>query len=163
MKETQIRMEEYTSLTMNTSMLILNFFILAIGSCGGPMVMRLYYIRGGKRIWFTSFLETGGWAIIIIPLLFNYTRRRRNTKTPTTIILMTPQVFVLSAVIGILTGLDDYLYAYGVAKLPVSTASLILASHLAFTAVFAFLLVRQKFTAYTVMNESISSHLKFQC
>ncbi|PKI47286.1 hypothetical protein CRG98_032319 [Punica granatum] len=56
---------------------------------------------------------------------------------------MKPFLFVASAVVGILTGLDDYLYAYGAARLPVSTSSLIIASQLAFTAGFAFLLVKQ--------------------
>ncbi|KAF3976503.1 hypothetical protein CMV_000327 [Castanea mollissima] len=57
---------------------------------------------------------------------------------------------IASAVIGVLTGLDDYLYAYGVKRLPVSTSSLIIATQLAFTAIFAFLLVRQKFTSYNI-------------
>ncbi|XP_062164715.1 purine permease 1-like [Alnus glutinosa] len=63
---------------------------------------------------------------------------------------MKPTLFIASAGIGILTGFDDYLYAYGVARLPDSTSSLIIASQLAFTAGFAFLLVRQKFTSYSI-------------
>ncbi|CAM8942950.1 unnamed protein product [Rhodiola kirilowii] len=59
-------------------------------------------------------------------------------------------LLVGSAFIGVITGLDDYLYAYGVARLPVSTSSLIIASQLAFTAFFAFLLVKQKFTSYSI-------------
>lgn len=63
---------------------------------------------------------------------------------------MTPPVFFASAIIGILTGLDNYLYAYGVGRLPVSTSSLVIASQLAFTAAFAFLLVKQKLTSYSL-------------
>lgn len=63
---------------------------------------------------------------------------------------MKPPLFIASAVIGVLTGLDDYLYACGIKRLPVSTSSLIQSSHLAFTAVFAFFLVKHKFTAYSV-------------
>lgn len=47
---------------------------------------------------------------------------------------MKPRLFFASAVIGVLTGLDDYLYAYGIAKLPVSTAAIVIASQLGFTA-----------------------------
>ncbi|KAL3824351.1 hypothetical protein ACJIZ3_020380 [Penstemon smallii] len=146
-------MEIHTTTTTTTSatkrtLLIINCLILAVGHCGGPMIMRLYFIRGGKRIWFTSWLETGGWPIMLIPLLIAYTRRRSTTNTK--LILMTPRVFTAAAVIGILTGLDDYLYAYGVARLPVSTTALIIATQLAFTAGFAFILVKQKFTAYTI-------------
>ncbi|KAL4574923.1 hypothetical protein LXL04_021763 [Taraxacum kok-saghyz] len=42
------------------------------------------------------------------------------------------------------------LYACGVSRLPVSTTSLIIASQLGFTAFFAFLLVKQKFTPYSI-------------
>ncbi|PIN19288.1 hypothetical protein CDL12_08037 [Handroanthus impetiginosus] len=134
---------------MKRTFLIINCIILSIGTCGGPLIMRLYFLRGGKRIWFSSWLETGAWPIILLPLLFSYTRRR-STSANAKPILMKPRVFVAAAVIGTLTGLDDYLYAYGVAKLPVSTSSLIIATQLAFTAVFAFVLVKQKFTAYSI-------------
>ncbi|KAL6497036.1 proteasome core particle subunit beta 3 [Orobanche gracilis] len=135
--------------SMNRAFLIINCFILAIGNCGGPLIARLYFIHGGKRIWFSSWLETGGWPIILIPLLVAYTRRRRKS-VGTKLLHMKPRVFISSAVIGTLTGFDDYMYAYGISKLPVSTSSLIVASQLAFTAVFAFFLVKQKFTAYSV-------------
>ncbi|KZV56099.1 purine permease 3-like [Dorcoceras hygrometricum] len=133
---------------MKNLFLAINCVILAIGNCGGPLVMRLYFIRGGKRIWFTSWLETGGFPIILLPLLAAYMRRRRRNSTQ--LFLMKPRLFFGSAAIGILTGLDDYLYAYGVAKIPISTCALIVATHLCFTAVFAFLLVKQRFTAYSV-------------
>ncbi|EPS72255.1 hypothetical protein M569_02503, partial [Genlisea aurea] len=48
------------------------------------------------------------------------------------------------------TGLVNYFYTYGVSKIPVSTSSLIIASQLAFTAVFCFFLVKQKFTPYSI-------------
>ncbi|XP_073271994.1 purine permease 3-like [Primulina huaijiensis] len=138
-----------TAAAMKRIYLIINCIILSIGNCGGPLIMRLYFIRGGKRIWFSSWLETGGWPIILIPLLVSYMLRRRTT-TNTKLFFMKPRVFWAAAVIGTFTGLDDYLYAYGVAKLPVSTSSLLIATQLAFTAVFAFLLVKQKFTAYSI-------------
>ncbi|XP_057773032.1 purine permease 3-like [Salvia miltiorrhiza] len=127
--------------------LIINCLILAVGNCGGPLIMRLYFVRGGKRIWFSSWLETGGWPVTLIPLLVAYTRRR---GTDTRLFFMRPRVFAAAAVIGTMTGLDDYMFAYGVARLPVSTSSLLIATQLAFTAAFAFVLVRQRFTAYTV-------------
>ncbi|KAL7099879.1 hypothetical protein ACP275_09G113600 [Erythranthe tilingii] len=145
-----------TTAVMKTTFLIMNGVILAVGNCGGPLIMRLYFIRGGERIWFSSWLETGGWPIILIPLLAAYIGRRRRRSTTTAadgaakLILMKPRLFSSASAIGILTGLDDYLYAKGVAKLPISTAALLAATHLVFTAAFAFLLVKQKFTAYSV-------------
>ncbi|TYI41105.1 hypothetical protein ES332_A02G211400v1 [Gossypium tomentosum] len=78
---------------------------------------------------------------------------RSRTVDPTSenkFFYMERPLFLAAVVLGIITGLDNYLYAYGLSRLPVSTASLIIASQLAFTAVFAFLLVKQKFTAYSI-------------
>ncbi|MED6137039.1 hypothetical protein PIB30_061229 [Stylosanthes scabra] len=137
--------------TMKTTLLIINCILLAIGSCGGPLIMRLYFLHGGHRVWFSSFLETAGFPVMLIPLIFFYFRRRKtNHHSSSTIVSMKPPLFFAAAIIGILTGLDDFLYACGVARLPVSTSALIIATQLAFTAVFAFLLVRQKFTPYSV-------------
>ncbi|KAK6257047.1 hypothetical protein QUC31_000506 [Theobroma cacao] len=137
--------------SMRRALLVINCFVLAIGNCGGPLMMRLYFIHGGKRVWFSSWLETGGWPIILFPIAWAYLHRRRTQPTSRNkFFFMKPPLFIASAVIGILTGFDDYLYAYGVARLPVSTSSLIIAAQLAFTAGFAFLLVKQKFTSYSI-------------
>ncbi|XP_051134739.1 purine permease 3-like [Andrographis paniculata] len=123
-------------------LLVINCIILAVGNCGGPLIMRLYFLRGGRRIWFSSWLETAGWPVMLIPLLVSYTRRRRRP--------ISTRVILAAAVVGTLTGVDNYLYAYGVAKLPVSTSALIIATQLAFTAAFAFLMVKQRFTAASI-------------
>ncbi|CAL0307818.1 unnamed protein product [Lupinus luteus] len=153
--------EENEDKRTKKTLLLLNSIFLAIGTSGGPLVMRLYFIHGGKRIWLSSFLETAGFPIILITIIISYFHRRyhhhsrhRHIITAQIIkpnlISMKPPLFVASAIVGILTGLDGYLYAYGVSLLPVSTFSLIQATHLAFTAIFAFFLVKQKFTAYSV-------------
>ncbi|XP_052728429.1 purine permease 1 [Vigna angularis] len=117
----------------------------------GPLVMRLYFLRGGNRVWLSSFLETAGFPFMLLPLAVSYFRRRAaaGTAKPSPV-SMKPPILTASVFIGVLTGLDDYLYAYGVACLPMSTSSLIIATQLGFTALFAFLLVRQKFTSYSV-------------
>ncbi|XP_023545816.1 purine permease 3-like [Cucurbita pepo subsp. pepo] len=133
-------------------LLAFNCVLMSIGNCGGPLILRLYFIHGGNRVWLSSWLLTGGWPIILLPLVISYFQRRRTSAAGTTteFIFIKPRLFFASAVIGLLTGLDNYLYAYGVARLPVSTSSLIIASQLAFTAGFAFLLVKQRFTSYSV-------------
>ncbi|OMO69237.1 Drug/metabolite transporter [Corchorus capsularis] len=134
---------------MKKALLLINCLVLAIGNCGGPLMMRLYFLHGGKRVWFSSWLETGAWPVILFPIACVYVHRRK-TQPGAKLFLMKLPLFVASAVIGVITGFDDYLYAYGVARLPVSTSSLIIASQLAFTAGFAFLLVKQKFTSYSI-------------
>ncbi|XP_058744610.1 purine permease 3-like [Vicia villosa] len=145
--------EENKRRSMKKLLLILNSILLAIGTCGGPLVMRLYFNHGGNRVWLSSFLETSAFPIILIPLTISHFYNRYNSPNRIgnkNFISMKPPLFFASAVIGVLTGLDDYLYACGIKRLPVSTSSLIQSSHLAFTAVFAFLIVKHKFTAYSV-------------
>ncbi|MFS7953192.1 putative purine permease, plant [Helianthus anomalus] len=132
------------------TLLILSSILLSIGNCGGPLITRLYFIHGGNRVWLSSSLETTGWPVIIVVLIVLYLHRHTTTKNkPTTLIYMRPRLFFAVAFIGLLTGLDDYLYAYGVARLPISTSALILAPHLSFVAFFAYVLVKQKFTPYS--------------
>ena len=130
-----MELESQGNPAMNKVLLILSCILLFIGG-GGPLIMRLYFIHGGKRVWFSSWLQTGGWPIILLPLIITYFNRRAKQGTSTKLFFMKPPLFIASAVIGILTGFVDYLYAYGVARLPVSTSSLIIASQLAFTAAF---------------------------
>ncbi|XP_071716752.1 purine permease 1-like [Rutidosis leptorrhynchoides] len=135
--------------TAKKTLLILNCILLSIGNCGGPLIMRLYFLHGGNRVWLSCFLETAGWPFILIVLIILYIFRQ-NTDKKTTLIYMRPRLFFAVAFIGLITGLDDYLYAYGVARLPISTSALIIASQLGFTAFFAYLLVKQKFTPYSI-------------
>ncbi|CAN8304045.1 unnamed protein product [Cochlearia groenlandica] len=134
-------------------LVIINCIILAIGNCGGPLIMRLYLNNGGNKIWFSTFLETAGFPIILIPLFISYQNRLKTNTTQghyTTFFLVKPRLLVATTIIGILTGLDNYLYAYGIAYLPVSTAALIIASQLAFIAIFSYFMVNHKFTPFTI-------------
>ncbi|MFQ6639727.1 hypothetical protein Gotur_016302 [Gossypium turneri] len=127
--------------TMRKALLVINCIILSIGNCGGPLIMRLYFIHGGNRIWFSSWLETAGCPIILFPIACAYMHRSR-TADPTSenkLFYMERPLFLAAIVLGIITGLDNYFYSYGLARLPVSTSSLTIASQLAFTAGFAFL------------------------
>ncbi|CAA3021464.1 purine permease 3-like [Olea europaea subsp. europaea] len=141
--------------TWRKTLLVLNCLLLTGGNCGGPLILRLYFIRGGKRVWLSSWIQTAGFPITLIPLFVSYMHRRRSAAhchaTATTkLFVMKPWVLAASIIMGILTGLVDYFYSYGIARIPVSTSSLIVATQLAFTAGFAFLLVKQKFTAFSI-------------
>ncbi|KAK9163413.1 hypothetical protein Syun_004315 [Stephania yunnanensis] len=143
--------EKKINSVLKLSLLVLNCLVLAIGNSGGPLVMRLYFIHGGSKIWLSSWLETGGWPIMFIPLSISYLYRRgTNSNGETKVFFITPYLFMASAGLGLLTGLDDFFYAYGVSHLPISTTALIQTTHLAFTAGFAFLIVKQKFTSYSI-------------
>ncbi|KAH0758906.1 hypothetical protein KY290_022399 [Solanum tuberosum] len=129
--------------------LIFNIIMLSIGNCGGPLISRLYFIHGGQRIWIPSVLQTVGCPIILIPLSIAYFQRRKIQGPEAKLVFITRQEFIASAGVGIIVGLDSYLNSWGPAKLPVSTSTLINATQLAFTALFAVLIVKQKLTAYS--------------
>ncbi|CAL0319321.1 unnamed protein product [Lupinus luteus] len=139
---------------MKKILLIINCVVLAIGVAGGPLMMRLYFLRGGHRVWLSSFLEACGFPIILIPLSIAYIIRRRSAaatqSTKVKLVLTEPPLFFAFAGIGLISGFNNFFFAFGVSRLPVTTSSLILAIQLAFNALFSFLLVRQKFRAYSV-------------
>ncbi|KAI4302237.1 hypothetical protein MLD38_038011 [Melastoma candidum] len=83
--------------------------------------MRMVFLEEGLV---PSWLETGGWPVMIIPSVISYFHRR-TIGWPTTKIVKMKPVFAMTAVIGVLMGLDDYLYAYALAQLPISTSALI--------------------------------------
>ncbi|XP_070030629.1 purine permease 1-like isoform X3 [Nicotiana sylvestris] len=139
---------------MKIVLLVLNCIFLAVGTCGGPLVMRLYFIKGGKRIWLSTWLQTVAWPINFLPLGISYFYSLKNindnNNNNTKVILMTPRIFVATIGIGVLQGFGNYFYSYGTAKLPVSTSGLLFATQLAFTTGFAFLIAKLKFTSYLV-------------
>ncbi|OIW01535.1 hypothetical protein TanjilG_19461 [Lupinus angustifolius] len=148
-------MEAKHDRTMKRIFLMINCILLATGATGGPLIIRLYFIHGGNSVWLSSFLQAAGFPIILIPLFISYIiRHRQITSIPHSstlkMVTMKLTLFLYSTIIGVIVGLDNYLYSYGVSRLPVSTAALIVASQLAFTAIFAFFLVKQKFTAYSM-------------
>ncbi|XP_016549753.2 purine permease 3 [Capsicum annuum] len=139
-----------SAITMKRILLVINCLILSIGVCGGPLMMRLYFVEGGSRIWLSSWLQTGGWPLTLIPLAVLYFYRRKIKGSDTKFYFITPRIFIASFVIGVVIGLDDFFYSWGGSKLPVSTSSLLIAAQLAFTAIGAFFIVKLKLTSYSI-------------
>ncbi|KAJ8748038.1 hypothetical protein K2173_011413 [Erythroxylum novogranatense] len=127
---------------MKRVLLTLSCIFLVVGGCGGPLIMRLYYIHGGASIWLTCWLQSVGWPVLLIPLAIGYFYRR-SIKHNSCIFYIDLPLFLAGTVLGLIMGVDNYFYSYGFGRLPVSTASLIMSSQLAFVAAFAFLIVKQ--------------------
>ncbi|CAN6204731.1 unnamed protein product [Urochloa humidicola] len=132
-------------------MVALNCVLLGVGVTGGQLLTRLYYSRGGHRQWLTSWLQTGGWPLLLIPLAASYATRRARARGAAAPVLLTPPRILLAAVgLGFIAGVDNFLYAWGLEFLPVSTSAILISTQLVFTVIFAFLIVRQRLTAATV-------------
>ncbi|KAG9142223.1 hypothetical protein Leryth_007669 [Lithospermum erythrorhizon] len=136
--------------TMKTLLLFLSSILLLLGFSAGPLITRLYFIYGGKTLWLSSTLQTSGFLLILIPLSISYIHRRKTQASRAKLFTLSPFMILSSSFVGLIIGTSDYFYAYGSARLPVSTASLIYASQLAFTAAFAYVLVKQNFSPYSV-------------
>ncbi|XP_020585140.1 purine permease 1-like [Phalaenopsis equestris] len=125
-------------------LLFLNIFFLIIGCCGMPLLLRLYFLHGGHLIWFSTFLQTAAFPLLLPPLLIP------NSKKFKLFSLRTPHLLLSCTALGLLTGLVNLFYAYGLSYVPVSTSSLLLSTQLSFTALFSFLIVKQRFTPFSI-------------
>ncbi|ONM55577.1 Purine permease 3 [Zea mays] len=134
---------------MHRFLVALNCGMLAVGAIGGPLLSRLYFSKGGHRQWLSAWLETGGWPLLVIPVAASFVARRaRDRGAP--VLLAPPRILLAAAGLGVATGADDFIYAFGLAYLPVSTSAILISTQLAFTVFFAFLVVRQRLTAASV-------------
>ncbi|XP_006826553.2 purine permease 1 [Amborella trichopoda] len=132
----------------NRLLLLLTVLLLVVGATGAPLVSRLYFIHGGQRKWLTAWIQTAAFPILLIPLFLSKissTSQSQRRQSHVTFPLA-----LQSAGIGLLIGIDDYMYAFGLSYLPISTSTLLVSTQLGFTAFFAFLIVGQRFTAHTI-------------
>ncbi|KAM0839525.1 hypothetical protein ACQ4PT_060257 [Festuca glaucescens] len=125
--------------------LVVRFLLMVVGSASSPLLLRAYFLHGG----ISSLLQTAGCPLLLAPLCASFISRRRCSATMP-VFLMSPQLLATSVGVGLMTGLIGLLYAYGTAYLSMSTSSILSSTQLAFMAVFALLLVRQRFTPFSV-------------
>ncbi|KAI3833827.1 hypothetical protein MKX03_002167 [Papaver bracteatum] len=158
--------------------LIFCCMLLLVGQVGGPLLLRLYYLHGGQRKWLTNWLQTAAFPILffflfflerirsafpilIIPILVSWSKSKPKSQSISTNdvnptdhgkqrFCVTRKLFISSVILGIMFGLDSFLFSIGLSYLPVSTSTLLMATQLAFTAFFALILVKQKFTPYSI-------------
>lgn len=129
-------------------LLIVWMICTGIGAIGAPLLQRLYYLHGGHRKWLSSCLQALGFPIMLFPLSVLYSKSR--TQKMLKSFFIERRLIMASLALGLLLGLCNYMYSAGLAYIPVSTSSLLFSTQLAFTAVFAFVIVRQKFSFYSV-------------
>ncbi|XP_074571833.1 putative purine permease 5 isoform X2 [Curcuma longa] len=100
------------------------------------LLSRMYYANGGKSKWIISWAAVAGWpitALFLAPLYFV----RKVSPTPFSF-----KLFLAYVLLGFLSAADNLMYAWAFAYLPASTASLLAASSLAFSALFGYFIVK---------------------
>lgn len=144
-------METPLSNTKRKILLVLSITLVVIGSSGSQLIARLYFVKGGSSIWLACFLQAAGFPIILIPLLYSYfCRRKTEVHENAKLVYMKFSTFVGAVLIGLLLGGSNYLLSFGASRLPVSTGALIMSTQLVFTALSAYVLVKHKFTLFSI-------------
>ncbi|XP_047052061.1 probable purine permease 5 [Lolium rigidum] len=103
------------------------------------LLSRVYYDAGGQSKWILSWSAVAGWPIpaLLLPPCYLLLEGASPTWPPP------PGLCLWYALLGLLSAADNLMYAWAYAYLPASTASLVAASSLAFSAVFGRLIVKK--------------------
>ncbi|KAL2941216.1 putative purine permease 11 [Bienertia sinuspersici] len=134
---------------------LLNIFFLVAGQTAAVLLGRFYYDQGGSSTIMATLVQTAGFPILFIPLLFI---PASNSSTTPSNSLARKYIFLIYIGLGILLAGDNLLYSYGLLYLSASTYSLICATQLAFNAVFAYFINAQKFTPLILNSVVILSY-----
>lgn len=98
------------------------------------LLSRVYYDNGGKSKWIVSWVAVAGWPLTAVFLLPVYIFSNISPSP------LTAKLFFWYVFLGALSAADNLMYAWAYTYLPASTASLLAASSLAFSALFGYLI-----------------------
>ncbi|KAG6483016.1 probable purine permease 5 isoform X1 [Zingiber officinale] len=117
-------------------LLFLSSIAMLVAFPTSSLLSRMYYANGGKSKWIISWAAVAGWpmtALFLAPIYFV----RKVSPTPFSF-----KLFLAYVLLGFLSAADNLMYAWAYAYLPASTASLLAASSLAFSALFGYFIVK---------------------
>ncbi|KAK1301582.1 putative purine permease 4 [Acorus calamus] len=129
--------------------LISNYLSLFIGSISSTLLTRLYFVHGGSNRWLSTMIQSAGFPLLL-PLLLHLSRLHNSRPFSS----FTRRHLLVSATIGLMMGISNFLISWGVSYLSVSTSSLLLSTQLVFNLGLSVLLVKQKLS-FTNMNSVV--------
>ncbi|XP_022731260.1 probable purine permease 5 [Durio zibethinus] len=119
-------------------LLFLSTLGMLVAFPASSLLSRVYFANGGTSKWIISWVAVAGWpipAMILFPTYLFF----KTSPTPLNLYLFLSYVFL-----GLLSAADNLMYAYAYAYLPASTAALLASSSLVFSALFGFLIVKNR-------------------
>ncbi|XP_047160704.1 probable purine permease 4 [Vigna umbellata] len=124
-------------------LLVINYVCLFVGSLAASLLSKYYFIHKGSSILVSTWVQTAGFPLLIIPISLPYLLKLTN-RVPFTD--FTPRMLVLSISIGVMLGFNNLFFSWGNSYLPISTSALLLSSQLVFNLLFSVIIVKQKLT-----------------
>ncbi|CAN6301999.1 unnamed protein product [Urochloa humidicola] len=116
-------------------LVILSACLVLLGA-DGPLLLRVYFVHGGRRLWLSTMTQLSAWPLLLPPICVSLRGRREGLANS---LLLAPRlVGALALLVGFFV-VSCFVYSLGAQVLPVSTSSLLRATQLAFNAVLAFL------------------------
>ncbi|KAI3953337.1 hypothetical protein MKW92_050406 [Papaver armeniacum] len=96
---------------------------------------------GGSGKWLSSWVQMTGFPMLFIPLVVLYSRRDQNTQ-----FFASRKFLFHAALTGLIQGIGNFMFCFGLSFLPASTVSLLITTQLIFTSLISLIWVKQKFT-----------------
>ncbi|MCL7050417.1 hypothetical protein MKW94_028952 [Papaver nudicaule] len=127
-------------------LLVITYAALLVGSVSSSLLSRFYFIHGGSSRWVSTFVQSAGFPVLLIPIYLPMVLLNKNHTRPWPFSSFTPKLFGISVAIGLMLGFNNLLFSWGVSYLPVSTASLLLSTQLAFNLILSVIIVKQRVT-----------------
>ncbi|XVF87967.1 hypothetical protein PTKIN_Ptkin19aG0010700 [Pterospermum kingtungense] len=135
-------------------LVVLNIVLLLVGQSVAVVLGKFYFKHGGQSKWMGALVQTAGFPVLYLPLVFYPSLEKHPNTCNTT---SHPSLFTLIFVyfsLGCLLAIDNFLYSLGLWCLPISTYSLICASQLVFNAIFSLVINSEKLTVL-ILNSVI--------
>ncbi|XP_057972040.1 probable purine permease 4 [Malania oleifera] len=124
-------------------LLAINYLFLFVGSVSSSLLCKYYFVHKGSSLWVSTWVQSAGFPVLALPIYLPYFLKCTNRRPFSR---FTPNFLALSLFVGIMLGLNNFLFSLGSFYLPLSTSSLLLSSQLAFTLLLSALIVKQKIT-----------------
>ena len=124
-------------------LLVINYAMLFLGSLSASLLSKYYFIHKGSSIWVSTWVQTSGFPLLIIPISVPYLLKLTK-RVPFTD--FTPRMLIISVSIGVMLGFNNLFFSWGNSYLPISTSALLLSSQLVFNLLFSAIIVKQKLT-----------------
>nr|CAB3496843.1 unnamed protein product [Digitaria exilis] len=122
------------------------FFVLL--GAPGTLLLRLYFVHGGRRLWLSTLIQVSGWPLLLPPLCVSLLLRRGRAAAGDH--LLPHRITAAIAALGGAFVVACFAYSLGSQAVPLSTSSLLQTIQLTSTAFSAFLFAGLRFTPFSV-------------